>query len=182
MSVLGSTVHRPKAGEVVFRRDDYTNSFYTILEGSVEIEVGEEDATRRITLEAGQFFGEGSLLSGRRRSATVHAGRDCTLIESPRRDIMKLMNSVEAVRAVVDRLSVLRAIQTGFAPGVPLSALEPIASRAKLNRYKSDERLFTEGDDGDTLHLIRRGSVSVSRQVGGREVVVSYVAAGNTCC
>jgi Fe-S-cluster-containing hydrogenase component 2 len=83
------------------------------------------------------------------------------------------------VRAVVDRLSVLRAIQTGFAPGVPLSALEPIASRAKLNRYKSDERLFTEGDDGDTLHLIRRGSVSVSRQVGGREVVVSYVAAGN---
>ena len=177
--MLGSAVHQPKAGEVVFRRNDYTNSFYTILDGSVEIEVGEDAATRRITLEAGQFFGEGSLLSGRRRSATVYAGRGCSLIESPRRDIMKLMNSVEAVRVVVDRLFVMRAIQSGFAPGLPLATLEPIASRAKLNRYKSDERLFAEGDEGDTLHLIRRGSVSVSRQIGGREIVISYVAAGN---
>ena len=177
--MLGSTVHRPKSGEVVFRRNDYTNSFYTILEGEVEIEVGEEGATRRIALGTGQFFGEGSLLSGRRRSATVYAGRDCVLVESPRRDIMKLMNSVEAVRTVVDRLFVVRAIQSGFAPGVPLSVLEPIAARAKLNRYKSDEPLFAEGDEGDTLHLIRRGSVAVSRQIGNREVVISYVAAGN---
>jgi CRP-like cAMP-binding protein len=57
--------------------------------------------------------------------------------------------------------------------------LEPIAERAKLNRYKSDEPLFAEGDEGDTLHLIRRGSVAVSRQIGNREVVISYVAAGN---
>jgi Fe-S-cluster-containing hydrogenase component 2 len=39
--------------------------------------------------------------------------------------------------------------------------------------------LFKEGDPGDGLYLLRSGSVTVSRALGGRDVVLSYVAAGN---
>jgi Fe-S-cluster-containing hydrogenase component 2 len=39
--------------------------------------------------------------------------------------------------------------------------------------------LFKEGDPGDSLHLIRKGSVTVSRNIGGRECVLSYVTAGH---
>ena len=39
--------------------------------------------------------------------------------------------------------------------------------------------MFSEGDDADGLHLIRSGSVSVTRNIGGREIVTTYVAAGN---
>ena len=39
--------------------------------------------------------------------------------------------------------------------------------------------IFSEGDEADRLHLIRSGSVAVSRNLGGREIVTSYVAAGN---
>jgi Fe-S-cluster-containing hydrogenase component 2 len=39
--------------------------------------------------------------------------------------------------------------------------------------------LFHEGDDATGLHLIRSGSVAVSRNIGGRDVVTTYVAAGN---
>jgi len=177
--ILGSAVHCPHEGDVVFRRNDYTNSFYTVLDGSVQIELGEGSDSRRITLVAGQFFGEGSLLSGRRRSAAVYAGAGCVLIESPRRDIVKLMNSVDSVRSVIDRLFIVRAIQTGFAPNTPFEVLAPIAARARLNRYKRDEALFKEGEPGDRLHLVRSGSVAVSRNFGGREVTLSYVAAGN---
>ena len=177
--ILGSAVHCPHEGDVVFRRNDYTNSFYTVLDGSVQIEFGEDGDSRRITLAAGQFFGEGSLLSGRRRSATVYAGAGCVLIESPRRDIVKLMNSVDSVRSVIDRLFIVRTIQSGFAPNTPFEILEPIAARAGLNRYKRDEALFKEGEPGDRLHLVRSGSVAVSRNFGGREVTLSYVAAGN---
>ena len=177
--ILGSAVHCPREGEVVFRRNDYTNSFYTVLDGSVQIEIGEDGESRRITLGVGQFFGEGSLLSGRRRSATVYAGAGCVLVESPRRDIVKLMNSVDSVRSVIDRLFIVRAIQSGFAPNTPFEVLEPIAARARLNRYKRDEPLFKEGEPGDRLHLVRSGSVAVSRNFGGREVTLSYVAAGN---
>ena len=39
--------------------------------------------------------------------------------------------------------------------------------------------MFSEGDKPDGLYLIRKGSVMVSRLLGGREVVLSYVSAGN---
>jgi CRP-like cAMP-binding protein/Fe-S-cluster-containing hydrogenase component 2/thioredoxin reductase len=176
--MLGSQVHAPRAGEVIFRKNDYTNSFYTIVSGGVEIELGEETPFR-LPLGIGQFFGEMSLLSGRRRSGTAYAGPDCIVIETPRRDVMKLMSSVEAVKRIVDEHFILRAIRTSFAPQVPESELAPVARRAKLNRFRRDEALFREGDEADALHLIRSGSVAVSRTLGGREVVTSYVAAGN---
>jgi Fe-S-cluster-containing hydrogenase component 2/CRP-like cAMP-binding protein/thioredoxin reductase len=175
--LLGSLVHTPKAGDVIFRKNDYTNSFFTLLAGTVEIEVGED--AHRLSLTQGQFFGEMSLLSGRRRSGTVFAGTGCVLIESPRREIMKLMSSVEAVKRVVDQHFVIRAIQTGFAPEASYDELKPVAARARFTRFKTDEPLFREGDEATTLHLIRSGSVAVSRAIGGRDVVTSYVAAGN---
>jgi len=47
--------------------------FYVILDGSADVEVHGE---HRITLGAGQYFGETSLIDGQPRSATVVAGPD----------------------------------------------------------------------------------------------------------
>lgn len=176
--ILGSQVLAPAAGDVIFRKNDYTNSFFTILAGTVELEVGEEQKSR-LSLGAGQFFGEMSLLSGRRRSATTRAGPGCVLIESPRREINKLISSVDGVRRVIDEHFIARAIQTSFAPGASLDELRTVAASARLKRYQPDEVIFAEGDEADSLHLIRSGSVAVARDLGGREVVTSYVAAGN---
>ena len=175
---LGSEAHAPRAGEVIFRKNDYTNSFYVIVQGSVEIELGEDDPYR-LTLREGEFFGEMSLLSGRRRSGTVYASADCVLLESPRREINKLLSSVEAVKRVLDQQFIARAIRGAFAPDSSYEELEPIAQRAQLKRFKADEILFREGDPADVLHLVRSGSVAISHMIGGREVVTSYVAAGN---
>ncbi|MGQ0384740.1 MAG: cyclic nucleotide-binding domain-containing protein [Gammaproteobacteria bacterium] len=176
--MLGSTVHRPEAGAALFRRNDYTDTFFAIVDGEVEIELGEVDRYR-LKLGAGQFFGEMSLLSGRRRSATAYAGSRCVVVESPRREVLKLINSIEAVRHHIDRHFVIRAIQTAFAPGASDEELEGVAERAKVNDYKPGAVIFAEGDEADALHLIRSGSVAVSRNIGGREIVTSYVAAGN---
>ena len=176
--LLGSQVTVPAPGSVIFRKNDYTNSFFAILAGTVEIEVGEEQKTR-VTLGAGQFFGEMSLLSGRRRSATTWAGAGCVLIESPRREINKLISSVNGMRRCIDEHFIARAIQTSFAPQATLEELREVAGNARLRRYKPDEVIFAEGEAADSLHLIRSGSVAVARDLGGREVVTSYVAAGN---
>ena len=175
---LGSDLHVPQAGEVIFRKNDYTNSFYVIVQGSVAIELG-DDEKYRLTLGEGEFFGEISLLSGRRRSGTVYAGTGCVLLESPRREINKLLSSVEAVKRVLDQQFIARAIRAAFAPDASQEDLQPIADRALLKRYKADEALFHEGDSADTLHLVRSGSLAISRMLGGREVVMSYLAAGN---
>ncbi len=176
--MLGSRVLRPEAGAAVFRRNDYTDTFFVVLDGEVEIELGDE-MPYRLKLGAGQFFGEMSLLSGRRRSATAFAGRGCVLIESPRREVLKLVNSVEPVRHHIDRHFVIRAIQTAFAPDASDEELAGVAERASVNDYKPGAVIFSEGDEADRLHLIRSGSVAVSRNLGGREIVTSYVAAGN---
>jgi CRP-like cAMP-binding protein/thioredoxin reductase/ferredoxin-like protein FixX len=174
--VLASELRTPRPGEVIFQKNDYTNSFLSIVEGEVEVEIGDG---KTIRLTQGQFFGEMSLLSGRRRSATVRAAGDCVILESPRREIIKLMNTYEQVRRVIDEYFVARTLRSGLVPDAPFAELQAIAGTTELRSYKADEILFNEADDADGLHLIRSGSVSVSRRIGGRDIVTSYVAAGN---
>ena len=174
--MLDSDVHVFENGQEIFRKNDYTNSFYTILDGYVEIEIGPDV---RIQSAQGNFFGEMSLLSGRRRSSTVYAGAACVLIETPRKTMNKLVNSVDAVKRVLDETFILRTIQGRFAPNVPLEELRPIAQAAQLNEFKPNQVVFAEGDAADALHLIRSGSVTVAKNFDGREIPISYVAAGN---
>ncbi len=175
--MLDSSVHVPGKGEVIFAKNDYTNSFYTILEGSVDIEVGEN---LRISSGVGNFFGEMSLISGRRRSATVYAGESCIVIETPRRTMNKLIASVDAVRKVLDQTFIVRTIQQKFAPETPIEELLPVAEKTEINQYAPGEVIFSEGEEGDTFHFIRNGSVTVSKNVGGREMVMNYVPANQS--
>ncbi len=177
--LLDSTVIAPPPKQPVFKHNDYTNTFFSILHGEVHIQIDPDDPTQVITLGPGQFFGEMSLISGRRRNATVLAGKDCALIETPRRSMNKLINSVESVKRTIDEEFLRRAIQQNIAPDANAEDLAELARTATIEKFKSGEELFHEGDVGDSLHMIRVGSVTVSRQIGDHEVVLSYLPAGN---
>jgi CRP-like cAMP-binding protein/Fe-S-cluster-containing hydrogenase component 2/thioredoxin reductase len=176
--LLDSNILTPSANEVVFRRNDYTDTFFSIVEGSVVIEIDPKDPAKVVRLQAGEFFGEMSLISGRRRTATVRAGEDCVLVETPRRSMNKLISSVAEVKRVVDQVFIRRAIQTYFAPQADARVLDPVVAGATIERYRPNDILFRQGDPGDSLHLVRRGSVMVTRDIGGRDVVLAYVPAG----
>jgi CRP-like cAMP-binding protein/Fe-S-cluster-containing hydrogenase component 2/thioredoxin reductase len=177
--LLDSRIRSPDPGEVLFRYNDYTDTFFSILKGSVRVQVDPEDPSRHISLGKGQFFGEMSLISGRRRSATISAGPGCVVIETPRRSMNKLINSVESVKRIIDEAFLLRAIQGQIAPDLPLTEIDEVVRTATVAQFASGEVLFDEGDPGDSIHLIRRGSVTVSRSIGGRDVVFAYLPAGN---
>ena len=176
--MLDSDIRTPKPGETIFSRNDYTNSFFSIVEGEVQVVV-DEAANKRITLRRGEFFGEMSLISGRRRSATVQAGANCVLIETPRRSMNRLIASVEAVKRQIDEVFILRALQSRFAPEASADQLADVVAAARLERFKAGDVLFNEGEVGDCLHLVRVGSLTISRNIGGKDVVLSYVPAGN---
>jgi CRP-like cAMP-binding protein/thioredoxin reductase/Fe-S-cluster-containing hydrogenase component 2 len=179
--LLESELRTPPEGELVFRRNDYTNSFYMVLDGEALVE-REDDGGRRVWvgLEAGAFFGELGLISGRRRSTSVKAGRDCVLLEAPRRAMLKLVASVESVRRQIDETFLKRAVHAYLAPMLPQDELDTlVATGAQVKRYGGGETIFSEGQAADGLYLIRRGSVTVSRTLAGREVVLSYLSAGN---
>ncbi|MGE0485246.1 MAG: cyclic nucleotide-binding domain-containing protein [Gammaproteobacteria bacterium] len=177
--MLDSEVLRPAPGTELVRRNDYTDTFFSILRGEVHIQVNPDDPSQTVTLGAGRFFGEMSLISGRRRNATIVAGDKCVVIETPRRSMNKLIQSVEAVRRVIDEAFLLRAIGLQIAPEVPEADLAEVVRSAALVSFRAGEALFHEGDVGDCLHLVRAGSVTVAHEVGGREAVIDYLAAGS---
>jgi len=118
--------------------------------------------------------------STRRRSTSVKAGRDCVLLEAPRRAMLKLVASVESVRRQIDETFLKRAVHAYLAPMLPQDELDTlVATGAQVRRYGGGETIFSEGQAADGLYLIRRGSVTVSRTLAGREVVLSYLSAGN---
>ncbi len=175
--MLESHVLRPEKDERIFARNDYTDTFFSIAQGSVEVVIDEATDTRTV-LGAGEFFGEMSLISGRRRNATVYAHADCILIETPRRVMNNLINTVDEVKEHIDQVFILRAIHTQFAPTSNVEDLSELVTSAELRSYNTGDIIFSEGDQGNELHLIRRGSVTVSRRINGRDVVLSYVPAG----
>ncbi len=178
--LIESEMSAPKAGQVIFARNDYSNSFFSIVEGRVIVEAkGSGGDPFEISLPAGEFFGEMGLISGRRRSTTVKAGPGCVLVETPRRSMLKLMASVEAVQRELDLVFLKRAVRSYVAGAIPNDDLDFLVEGAQIKRFTASEPLFMEGDPPDGLHLIRRGSVTISRQIGGKELVLSYVAAGN---
>ncbi len=177
--MLDSNVHVFNPGDVVFEKDDYTNSFYAVLDGEVSIQVVPDNPNITVDLGSGQFFGEMGLISGRRRTATVVAKGRCVLLETNRRTMVKLINSVDAVKDVLDRTALTRQIQTYMVPNASAEQLEDVVASATIQVHGSGDVLFSEGDPGDSVHLVRRGSLTVSRMIGGRDITIAYVAAGN---
>jgi len=178
--MLDSTVHVLSRGAVVFNLNDYSNSFYSILSGTVAIETRDkQDGVAVFGLGAGEFFGEMGLLSGRRRSGTAVVSQDGVLVETPRRAMLKLLSAAKGVQRKLDEVSLKRVVASCLDTSLPPDELDHLVQGAEARHYAAGDTLFHEGDKGDGLYMIRRGSVTVSRMLAGREVVLAYVSAGN---
>ena len=178
--LLDSTILTPEPGSIIFNKFDYTDTFYSIIEGRVGIEISGEDGNPKIIkLSSGQYFGEMSLISGRRRTATIHARKNCVLLEIPRRAMLKLMAGVDSVRIQMDEVFVRNAISSYIGPMLDTGAVNALVQGSvELRRYNANEVLFKEDDEADGLYLIRRGSVTVSKKVDNKVKILSYVSAG----
>jgi CRP-like cAMP-binding protein/thioredoxin reductase/ferredoxin-like protein FixX len=174
--LIHSEVYRPDPGDVIFQRNDYTNSLYSILEGEVGIQL---EGNEMVTLGAGKFFGEMGLISGRRRTATVVATQPSLLLEVDRNTMVRLVRSVPDIKSVMDKDAVERQIKTYLAPHVDPSQLADVVSSAKVVEFKPNDTLIEEGAEEDAVYLIRRGSVTISRRIGGKDTVLAYLPAGN---
>ena len=163
-------------GTTIYRDGDYTNAFYTIAEGEVRIQYESDGPV--YTLKPGQFFGEMSLISGRPRSGFAEIGPGTILLETPRRMMIKVMNSNEEVKQGIDWMFIVRALQKHFAPDLPLEELRKIAGKTELREFASGEEIYREGDKGDVLHLIRSGTVALTREVDGRPIAIDHLQSG----
>jgi Fe-S-cluster-containing hydrogenase component 2/thioredoxin reductase len=183
VSALAARASAPRStriieeGEYLYRAGEFGTSFFTIAAGEVELEGG--DASGTVTrLAQGQFFGETSLLSGRPRLESARAGANCILVETPRRTMLKLMNSNEAVRSGIDWIFVVRELQRHFAPYARIRDLREVADNVQLRSFRAGETVFEEGTPGDSLHIVRSGGVTLTRRRGDAKVFVAEVRSG----
>ena len=70
---LEATIQDYGSGEIIVRQGEAGSSLYIILDGSCEVYLEKEGqpTTKMATINKGDFFGEMSLLTGEKRSATV---------------------------------------------------------------------------------------------------------------
>ncbi len=188
--LFDSEIRYLQPGETIYARNEFSSSIFAVLEGQVQGVLPVSDTDTDVSLTSivkvqqelvygpGDFFGETSLLSGRRRRETVTTLTRCTLIESPRLSMNKLLRTVGDVRRVMDSTFIRRMLEQ-MAPGLGEEELVELAGAAEICSFASGDRLWDEGDEPDGLHLIRRGSIAISHQQEGRDHVVQYQQAGS---
>src|SRR5882757_8480110 len=66
-------------GDTICRQGDEGDTFYVVLDGELDVLVGEAQHAIAV-LKRGDFFGEMALLQGGKRTATVAVGRRARLI------------------------------------------------------------------------------------------------------
>jgi CRP-like cAMP-binding protein/thioredoxin reductase len=179
---LATNVREYKDGDTIIRQNDYTNDFLVIASGRVGLSRKPENGTEETKiaeLTAGNFFGEMSLISGRRRNATARAIGETRMIEIPRKAVLKMLANAPRAKAFVDQAFMLRAFGGYLFPGVPEALLGELVDKAVVETYGKDAVVCKEGDPGDAFYLIRNGMVKISKKSGDKEVVLSYLVAGN---
>ena len=178
--LMDSQVRMMKKNEVIFTKNDYTNTFFTILEGSVAIEIAKDGGgLEKVFLAKGTFFGEMGLVSGRRRTATVISEDSSTVLEVSRKSMLKLIATSESVRKAVDAKFIMNSLVTHIGNIFTVEELDFMTKVIEIKRFNAKVTIFKEGDPSDGFYLVRSGSLAVSKNIHGEEKILAYVSAGN---
>lgn len=100
-----------EAGEVIFRAFDMGAEMYVVLEGEVELAIGENVIE---TLGPGEPFGEMALIDQAPRVATATAKTACKLAVIPERRFLFMVQTtphfaLEIMKVMADRLRTMNA-------------------------------------------------------------------------
>jgi Fe-S-cluster-containing hydrogenase component 2 len=66
-----------------------------------------------------------------------------------------------------------------FGSGLTPKDIAPLVEAAEIKQLRAGEVLIKEGDDDKEVYIIRRGSMIVEKDLGGRSVFLSYLPAGS---
>ena len=139
-----------------------------------------------VTLAAGDVFGVDACINFYPREATVRAEEHCVVVEMLRSvlDTIRLagaaadkIDAAYAVAAIRNQLSVSSVFRdlTG-------EQLDRLAQGAELLMNDSDaihdDVIYTEGGPADAVYLVRAGTIKLSQQRAGGELIFSYYGRG----
>ncbi|MEM9062354.1 MAG: NAD(P)-binding domain-containing protein [Pseudomonadota bacterium] len=164
-------------GSTIIRKGDAGDSLFVIVRGEVEIPINE---TTSFDVQKGSFFGEMGLVMGRRRNSDAVGGMaGATVIEIPRNAALKLIASSATARKTLMDTIVLRKMQTFLSPQLTQFDLKEVMDTYEVINFSRGEALMKEGGEADAVFVIQSGSTAVTREFGGKDVVLAYLPAGS---
>jgi small-conductance mechanosensitive channel/CRP-like cAMP-binding protein len=136
-----AAIQRYAAGENIVRQDEEGDSFFIITSGEVEItKTGSSGRSTSLTrLESGAYFGEMSLLTGEKRTATVTALEDTDVIDINKACMAEVLEANPSIAEALSRKLEHRLTDTS----------EKMAELAKETATK-------ERDEEKGKHLLKR--------------------------
>jgi hypothetical protein len=144
-----------KAGTILFRENDPADFMYVILEGQIHIYKRVMEGVNKTLslLNAGEYFGEMSLLIQAGRTATAEVTRDAVLVELDKEDFRELLR--ESPDTGIEMLSQMsqRLAKTGE------EAIYMALELALLERKPSDYKKLT----GKGQFLVATGSFAIEK-------------------
>ncbi len=181
-----SSLRQVPTGAIICREGEYGDTAFAIMSGSVEVSIntaGYKNLTLAL-LGEGNIFGEMAALSGYPRSATVAAKEELFLLEIPSEVLKNLIKHSSGFKDAIEGIYAERAVKT-YLRKVPLfstlddSTLEKLEDRIKLKSYSPGDLIFKEGDEGDSLYVIRTGFVKITKKHLDKEQIIAYLSQGN---
>ena len=130
-------------GERVIREGAEGDSMFVLLRGNAEVSISKNGTSIPVaTLGAGDCFGEMSLLTGERRTATVRAETDCHVMEVSKPVMAELLR---ASPSTLERLSELLAKRKMENEGIIKEAASQAQNKRKEREYTASflQRLRT---------------------------------------
>lgn len=174
------------AGDTIIRQGEKGDSIFVIVSGQVSISRREADRSEVwiTNLGEGNFFGEFGYFSGQKRSASVRAVEETTLLEIGRKDLEAVIAKHPRVREVLLAFYKERILDTLLAISPLFSVLTP-EERARLMKgvsFSSAKRaseIVREGDEGDRMFVLISGDVEVSTRKEGLQVPLARLKSGD---
>ena len=144
------------------------NLQYFINSGTVSVITHEGIKNKR---HAGDFFGEGALLQPMKiRSATIKCKTPVHVIEISREYFEKYMASSSGLVLSLREKDKIRKRNRA-------KALLKLQSGMKSESFNHGDKLYKEGDEGDSLYIVEKGKVDITTD--GHQVIVAQE--GNFC-
>ena len=155
-----------RPNNIVIKQGDISRELYVLLEGTVEIsrEHGQEEEWVS-ELGAVSIFGEASLVDESARAAMVKTKTDAIILKTRVAVIRQVAHDAATIRHLEDFRNAILVNQ--FFASSPVfrslstDSIDFLCNRGTLEYFNLGQYVFQQGEQGDSIFLILRGSVEV---------------------
>ena len=189
-----------KTGDVVLRQGDVGDQMYIVTAGRLEVRHRDPDGTDTYLGEvrAGEHVGEGALLDGAPRMATLTAATDAILLELSQASVSAFLDRHPSIRDALrssleyrlrwartrrfrpDRETLMRTLSQALG-NLDVTALTFLAEEVGWETLPRGAMLMRQGEPGDCLYFVVSGRLRVfGIRDDGQRVNIATAGPGET--